>query len=407
MTEPMMTTRRQVLAGAAALATATALPRRARAANPLRIGVINDMNGPYSAVSGPGGVTAARMAIADAGGTVLNRPIELLSADHLNKADVGLAIVKEWFGPGNVAVAVDFANTSVALGVQPLLAPMNKIALYTSIGTSVLTGKACSPLSVHWAHDTYAATAPLIRAMLAQGKTSFFFMIADYTFGDILAGDALAAVKAGGGKIAGTVRHPLASSDFASYLVAAQASGAEVVVMCNAGTDATNAYKQAIEFGLPAKQIFVTPLMFLSDVHSLGPAVAGGLQFTNSWYWDQSDETRAWSKRFKDLAGTIPNDAHVATYSAVLHYLRAVGKAGSDESQTVMKAMHAAEVNDVFAKKGKIRVDGKMVFDRYLFRAKTPAESKGEWDLLEKVRVIPAEGGFRPLAESECGFVKG
>ena len=163
--------------------------------------------------------------------------------------------------------------------------------------------------------------------------------------------------------------------------------------MCNAGTDATNAYKQAIEFGMPAKQIFVTPLMFLSDIHSLGAAVAGGLQFTNSWYWDQSDETRTWSKRFEEQSGTIPNDAHVAA-------------AGTDESQTVMKAMQATEVNDVFAKKGKIRVDGKMVFDRYLFRAKTPAESKGEWDLLEKLRDIPAEGGFRPLAESECAFIK-
>ncbi|MEI7714158.1 MAG: ABC transporter substrate-binding protein [Rhodospirillales bacterium] len=405
MNQPMRLGRRHAIAGAAA-AAAAGFARPSRAANPLRIGIINDMNGPYSAVSGPGAVVAAKMAIADFGGTVLQRSVELLSADHLNKADTGLAIVKEWFGPGNVSMVADFANTSVALGVQPMLTQLNKIAMYTSVGTSILTGKACSPLSVHWAHDTYATTAPLIRAMLQQGKKTFFFMIADYTFGDILAGDALAAVKAGDGKIVGTVRHPLASSDFASYLIAAQASGADVVVLCNAGTDATNAYKQAIEFGLPAKQTFVTPLMFLSDVHSLGQAAAGGLQFTNSWYWDQNDETRAWAKRFKDTTGTIPNDAHVATYSAVLHYLRAIAKSGSDEAQTVMKAMHATEVNDVFAKKGKIRVDGKMVFDRYLFRAKTPSESKGEWDLLAAVRDIPAENGFRPLAESECAFIK-
>ena len=396
--------RRQIIAGAAA--AATGLSRPARAAAPFRIGVINDMNGPYAAVGGTGSVIAAKMAVADFGGTALGRPIDLVSADHLNKADTGLAIVKEWFGPGNVSMVADFANTSVALGVAPLLTQLNKIAMYTSVGTTVLTGKACLPLSVHWAHDTYATTAPLIRAMLNQGKTSFFFLIADYTFGDILAGDALAAVKAGGGKVVGTARHPLASSDFASYLISAQTSGADVVVMCNAGTDTTNAYKQAIEFGLPRKQTFVTPLIFLADVHSLGPAVAGGLQFTNSWYWDQNDENRAWAKRFKDIAGSMPTGPQVATYSAVLHYLKAVAASGSEEAHTVMKAMHDTEINDVFAKKGKIRVDGKMVFDRYLFRAKTPAESKGEWDLLAQLAVIPAGTGFRPLAESECPFIK-
>ncbi len=405
MTETMRASRRDMLAGGAALA-ATGFARRARAATPLKIGVINDMNGPYAAVSGPGSATAARMAIADFGASVLDRPVELVIADHLNKADTGLAIVREWFGPGNVAMVADFANTSVALGVQPLLAQFNRIAMYTSVGTTVLTGKACSPLSVHWAHDTYAATAPLIRAMLQQGKDTFFFLVADYTFGDILAADALAAVKTGNGKVLGTARHPLGTSDFASYLLAAQASGAKVVVMCNAGTDTTNAYKQAIEFALPAKQTFVTPLMFLSDVHALGPATAGGLQFTNSWYWDQTDETRAWARRYQAATGRIPNDTHAAIYSAVLHYLGAIAKAGTDDAPTVMKAMRATPVNDVFAKNGTIRADGKMVFERYLFEAKTAAESKNEWDLLKVVRDIPAANGFRPLAESDCPLVK-
>jgi branched-chain amino acid transport system substrate-binding protein len=369
--------------------------------------VINDMSGPYAAASGRGSIIGAQMAIADFGGQVLGRPVELVSADHQNKADVGLAILREWFGPRNVMIAADFGNTSVALGVVPLLTELNRIALFTSVASSVLTGKACSPLSAQWAHDTYASTAPLINAMLQQGHDSFFFLVADYTFGDILAGDAVAAVKAAGGRLLGRSRHPLGTSDFASYLLAAQTSGAKVIVLCNGGTDTTNAYKQAVEFGLEKDHIFVTPIMFLSDVHSLGVATAHDLQFTTSWYWDQNDETRAWSKRFKAASGTIPNDTNAATYSAVLSYLRAMTQAGTDDSAQVMKAIKAMTVSDVFAKNGHVRVDGKMIFDRYLTRVKTPAESKSEWDLLEILRTIPAAEGFRPLEQSECALVKG
>jgi branched-chain amino acid transport system substrate-binding protein len=369
--------------------------------------VINDMSGPYAAASGRGSIIGAQMAIADFGGQVLGRPVELVSADHQNKADVGLAILREWFGPRNVMIAADFGNTSVALGVVPLLTELNRIALFTSVASSVLTGKACSPLSAQWAHDTYACTAPLINAMLQQGHDSFFFLVADYTFGDILAGDAVAAVKAAGGRLLGRSRHPLGTSDFASYLLAAQTSGAKVIVLCNGGTDTTNAYKQAVEFGLEKDHIFVTPIMFLSDVHSLGVATAHDLQFTTSWYWDQNDETRAWSKRFKAASGTIPNDTNAATYSAVLSYLRAMTQAGTDDSAQVMKAIKAMTVSDVFAKNGHVRVDGKMIFDRYLTRVKTPAESKSEWDLLEILRTIPAAEGFRPLEQSECALVKG
>jgi branched-chain amino acid transport system substrate-binding protein len=403
----MIGTGRRALLGAAAGMLAAAVPAgRARAAGPLRIGIINDMNGPYAAVSGPGAVVAARMAVADFGSSVLNRPVEILSADHLNKADVGLATIKEWFGPENVSMVADFGNTSVALGAQPLLTQFDRIAIYTSVGTSILTGKACSPLSIHWAHDSYAMSRPLIRAMIDEGKTTFFFLIADYTFGDIVAADCQAAVTAGGGRLLGSVRHPLGTSDFASQLLAAQASGAQVVVLCNAGTDATNAYKQANEFGLPAKQDFVTPIIFLSDIQALGARMAQKLQFTTSWYWDQTDQTRAWAKRYRAAAGSIPNDTHAATYSAVLNYLRAVSQAGSDEAQTVMKVLHGMTIDDVFTKGGKVRPDGKMVFDRFLVRVKTPAESKGEWDLLTIRRTIPAATGFRPLAESDCPLVK-
>ncbi|MFO1025500.1 MAG: ABC transporter substrate-binding protein [Acetobacteraceae bacterium] len=394
--------RRSVLAGAASLAAVG----RARAAAPLRIGIINDMNGPYAAVAGPGSVVAAKMAVADFGGAVLNRPVEIVSADHLNKADTGLAIIREWFGPGNVQMVADFANTSVGLGVQPMLTQFNRIAIYTSVGSTIFTGKACSPLSIHWAHDTYATTQPLIRAMMAMGKKSFFFLVADYTFGDILAGDCKAALEAGGGKLLGTIRHPLGTSDFASYLIAAQASGADVVVLCNAGTDLTNSYKQAIEFGLPAKQTFVTPIIFLSDVYALGATTGQGLQFTQSWYWDQTDATRTWAKRYQAETRQMPNDVHAATYSAVLNYLRAVGQANTDEAQTVMKTMKSMTIDDVFTKSGKIRADGKMVFDRFLTKVKAPAASQGPWDLLTIERTIPAADGFRPLAETECPLVK-
>jgi branched-chain amino acid transport system substrate-binding protein len=399
--------RRHFISAAAGSAlTAGFYPTRARAANPVRIGVINDMSGPYAAASGRGSVVGAQMAIADFGGRVLGRPIELVSADHQNKADVGLAILREWFGPRKVSMAADFANTSVALGVQPLLTEFNRIALFTSVASSVLTGKACSPLSAQWAHDTYATTAPLINAMLKQGHDSFFFLVADYTFGDILAGDAVNAVKSGGGKLLGTSRHPLATSDFASYLLAAQTSGAKVIVLCNGGTDTTNAYKQAVEFGLEKSHIFVTPIMFLSDVHSLGVPTAHDLQFTTSWYWDQNDQTRTWSQLFKSASGTIPNDTNAATYSAVLSYLHAMTQAGTDDSQQVMKAIKAMTVSDVFAQNGHVRADGKMIFDRYLARVKTPDESKSEWDLLTILSRIPGADGFRPLSQSECPLVK-
>jgi branched-chain amino acid transport system substrate-binding protein len=398
--------RRGILAGAAALAAATGLPRRARAADPVRIGVINDMSGPYAGVSGPGAVVGARMAIADYGGSVLGRPVELLSADHQNKADIGLAIIREWFGPGKVGMVADFANTSVALGTQPLLTQFNKIAMYTGVGTSILTGEACSPLSVHWAHDSYAATRPMIAAMVAQGLDSFYFLVADYTFGDVLANDCTKAIAASGGKLLGTSRHPLGTSDFASFLLSARTSGAKVIVLCNAGTDSTNSYKQAVEFGIAPAQTFITPLMFMSDVHALGLPAAQGLQFTTSWYWDQTDETRAFAKRFYDQTKYMPNDTHAAIYSAIGAYLKAIALAGTDEAQAVMKAIHATPVNDVFARNGEVRADGKMVFDRYLVRAKAPAESRGGWDELAVVRTIPAAQGFRPLSDNACPFLK-
>ncbi|HBK09137.1 MAG TPA: ABC transporter permease [Acetobacteraceae bacterium] len=402
----MNITRRQALAATGAALISPAARAAANAAVPVRIGVINDMSGPYADIGGRGSVIAAKMAAADFGGSVLNRPVEILNADHLNKPDVGLPIIREWFGPGNVGMVMDFGNTPIALGTQPMLTQFNKIAIYTSVASAVLTGKACSPLSAHWAHDSYATTAPLVRAMVARGLDTFFFLVADYTFGDIMANDAAAGIKAAGGKLLGTSRHPMASSDFASYLLAAQTSGAKVIVLCNGGTDTTNAYKQAVEFGLAKTQTFVTPIMFLSDVHSLGVQTAQGLQFTQSWYWDQTDETRAWSKHFMEVAGRRPNDTHAAAYSAVLNYLRAMAQANTDEAQAVMRSLKSLTINDVFAKGGHVRQDGRMMFDRYLARVKSPDQSKSEWDELEILQTIPAAEGFRPLSQSECGYIK-
>ena len=401
--------RRDILIGSA---TAALLPLGLRSADaqpspaPLRIGVLGDFSGPYSAISGEGSATAARFAIADVGGKVLGRPIELVTADHLNKADVGLAIVREWFGPGNVSMITDVANSAIALGIQPLLSEMHRIALYTTVGNGDLVGKACSPLSVLWPHDTWSNTVAPIRALLKQGATTFFLISADYAFGKTLENDATAAIAAGGGKVLGTARHPLNTSDFSTYLLAAQASGAQVVMLLNGGHDFVNSFKQAVEFRLPPKQTIVAPIVFLSDVHSLGLELAQGLQCAQSWYWDQNDATRAWAKRFFDQRHAMPNDTHAATYSAVLQYLRAVERAGTDTAETVMATLRSSTISDVFTPEGHIRPDGKMIFERYLVRVKRPEESRGEWDCLTITTKIAAADGFRPLADSACTLAR-
>lgn len=398
--------RRDILLGSAATALTLRRAHAQLSSVPFRIGVLGDFSGPYSAISGEGSVTAARFAIADVGGKVLDRSIELVTADHQNKADVGLAIVREWFGRDNVAVITDVTNSAIALGVQPLLTEMHRIALYTTVGNSDLIGKACSPLSVLWAQDTWSNTVVPIRALQQQGKTTFFLISADYAFGKTLENNATTAITAGGGKVLGTARHPLNSSDFSSYLLVAQASGAQVVMLLNGGLDFVNSFKQAVEFGLPRKQTIVAPIVFLSDIHSLGLELAQGLQFAQSWYWDQNDASRAWAKRFYDQRQVMPDDTHAATYSAVLQYLRAVERAGTDKAEAVMTTLRSSTISDVFTPEGHMRADGKMIFDRYLVRAKRPEESRGPWDCLTITSKIAAADAFEPLAESACPFVR-
>ncbi len=400
--------RRQVLKMAASLAIMGATINRGWSqSDPIRIGVLNDQNGPYSDQSGPGSVIGAKMAVEDIGGSVLGRPVEVLIGDHQNKADIGVGIAREWFTEQNVSMIADFANSSIALGVRELLEPMGKVAMYTGVSTTQLIGKACSTNGVLYAHDTWAISAGLVRAAMQQGAKSFYFITADYAFGHSLQADATSAIEEGRATVAGTSLHPVNTNDFSSFLLAARASGADAVVLANAGADLTNCLKQAAEFGITQRQMVLTPLMFIVDVHSLGLEVAQGLTFTQSWYWDRDDETRAWSKRFFAQRGKQATDSQVACYSATLQYLKAVERANTLDAAAVMKELRSITIEDVFTKNGKIRDDGKMVYDRILVRVKKPEESKYDWDYLEIVQTIPADQAFRPLALSkECPLVK-
>lgn len=405
MTTSFQPGRRDILLGGA-LAPFLLRKAAAQPSGPLRIGVLGDFSGPYSGISGEGSVVAARFAIADFGNKVLGRPIEIVTADHQNKPDLGMSIVREWFGPGNVSMVTDVANSAIALGIQPLLTETHRIAIYTTVGNSDLVGKACSPLSVLWPHDTWANTVAPIRALMKQGKKTFYLLAADYAFGKTLESDASSAIEAGGGKVLGVSRHPLHAADFSSQLLSAQSSGAAVVMLLNGGVDFVNSFKQAVEFRLTEKQAVVGPIVFLSDVHSLGLETAKGLQFMQSWYWDQNEKTRAWAGRYFAVQKAMPNDTHAAAYSAVLQYLRAVEKAKTDQAEPVMAMLRSMTVSDMFTPQGHIRVDGKLVFDRFLVRVKSPAESKDPWDCLAITGTVAAADGFRPLAESECPLVK-
>ncbi len=400
---PSMLSRRVLLASGLGLAAAAP---RARAAEPFRIGVLADMSGAYADVGGVNSVVAARMAVEDFGGSVLGRPIEVLSADHQNKTDIGVAIAREWLGPRGVGMILDMGNSAIALALQGLVRDADRVAIPVSAVSSDLTGKACSPNSIQWAQDNWSNGVALIRALRKAGKQTFFFVTVDYSFGLSLESDAAAEVRRSGGKVLGAVRHPLNTTDFSSYLLQAQASGADVVVFASAGTDTVNAIEQAHEFGLTPRQVLTAPSFYLATAYAIGLAKAQGLQVMQSWYWDTSDATRAWAKRFYARRQRMPNDVQAADYSAVGHYLRAVAAVGSDEGRAVVAAMRAAPVNDVFTADGRIREDNKMVFTRYLMRVKAPAESHGTWDLFALVAAIPPDQAFRPVSEGGCPFVK-
>jgi branched-chain amino acid transport system substrate-binding protein len=381
-------------------------PVRAADEMPVKIGILNDQSGPYVAIDGPGSVDAARMAVEDFGRTVLGRKIEVVSADHQNKPDIGATIARKWFDVDGVTAILDVAVSSVALAVQELARERGKIVIYSGAGSSDLTGKACSPNSVHWTYDTYALTAGTSRAVVKRGGDTWFFISSDNAFGQALTRDSSNAIKAANGKVVGQVLHPANSSDFASYILQAQTSGAKVIALANAGEDTKNAVKAGKEFALTDKQQMVGLLTLLPDVHGLGLDTAKGLLVTESFYWDMNDQTRAWSKRFFERNKVMPHMVPAGVYGSVMHYLKAVKAAGTTDSATVMKKMKELPINDFMTKNGHLREDGRVLRDFYVFRVKSPKESSGPWDYYEQIAKIPAEDAARPLAESECPMIK-
>ncbi len=388
----------------AALAGFVATPLAAQTP-PLKLGVILDMSGPYADITGPGSVMATRMAIEDAGGEVLGRKIELLSADHLNKADIASSTAREWMDNQGVEALMDVAASATALAAIEVAKARNKIVLLSGPGAIRITNEACSPLTVHWAYDTYALSKGVGAALSKAGEDSWFFITADYAFGHDLEKDTANVVKAMGGKVLGSARHPINSADFSSFLLQAQNSKAKVVGLANAGADMITAVKQASEFGLTKSgQKLAIMLGYISDVDSLGLNAAQGLLLSEPFYWDRTEETRKWSQRFFERTKRMPTAAQAGVYSATAHYLAAVKAAGTTDGATVMKKMKETPINDFFATNGKIREDGRMVHDMYLFQVKAPGESKGKWDYYKTLATIPDP--FLPLAESRCPLVK-
>jgi len=372
----------------------------------VKIGVLDDMSGPYSENTGPGDLLAVRMAVADFGGTVLGKPIEVVSADMQNKVDVGVGIARRWYEQEQVDLIIGIPHSAIALAVVRLAEEKNRLVMPTAAATAELTGKACSAHSVHWVYDTYGQSKTIANAIVKQGGDSWFFITVDYAFGIALEQNASEFVKAGGGKVLGSARHPLNTADFSSYLLQAQASKAKVVVMANGGTDLTNAIKQAKEFGLDkGGQRLAALLIQYPEVHALGLKTAQGLLMASSFYWDMSPEARAFTDRFAAAKGMPPTMIQAGTYGATLHYLKAVKAAGTDEAKAVMAKMKEMPINDFMTRNGRIRVDGRVIRDMYLMQAKTPEESKGEWDLAKIVATIPGDQAFRPLNEGGCPLV--
>jgi branched-chain amino acid transport system substrate-binding protein len=374
---------------------------------PVRIGVLDDMSGPYAAVQGPGDVLAAQMAAEDFGGRVLGRPIEILAGDHQNKTDVGVAVAGHWFDVDEVGVIGGLGNSAVALAVQAMARAKNKISITTSAGTAELTGKECSPNGFHWVFDTYALAKATVTAVGARGGDSWFFITADYAFGYAMVKQATAMIHQAGGRVLGEARHPIGALDLSSFVLQAQASAAKVIGLADAGADFVNGMKAAAEFGVVAKgQTVVGTVVFLTDVHAIGLQTAQGLVFTEAFYWDQNDGTRAFSRRFDQRHGTPPTSLHAGAYSATLHYLKAVAAAGTDETGAVLAKMREIPINDFMTDGGWIRQDGRVMRTMYLIQVKKPQEAKGEWDLLKVIASIPADDAFRPLAEGHCPLVR-
>ena len=373
----------------------------------VKIGVLTDMSGVYSTLGGKGTQVAVEMAVKDFGGKVLGKPIQVIGADHQNKADIASAKAREWFDNEKVDMITGLLNTGCALAVQKLGGDKKRITMNTGAASTELTNKASTPYSIHYVYDTYALGKVTGQAVVQGGGKSWFFITADYAFGQSLEQNTTHFVTKYGGKSVGSVRHPLSTADFSSYLLQAQSSGAQIIGLANAGGDTINAIKQAREFGIGQKgQKLVGLLVFDTDIKSLGLNVAQGMQFTSGFYWDRDDATRAWSKRFFAIHKAMPTMDQAGAYSATMNYLKAIKAAGTDDPDAVMAKLKSMDISDFFAVHGKIRVDGRMVHDMYLMEVKKPSESKGEWDLLKIIKTIPGDEAFMPLSESTSPLVK-
>ncbi|MBR0756497.1 ABC transporter substrate-binding protein [Bradyrhizobium jicamae] len=373
---------------------------------PIRLGVLTDMSSLYADNGGPGSVIAAQMAVEDFGGSVLGRKIEVIAGDHQNKADIGSTIARRWIDQDGVEAILDVPNSAVALAVQGITRERKKILLATGAATSRLTGDQCSPTGIHWTYDTYALSQGTTKAISRLGAKSWFFLSADYALGAQLEADSRAVIAATGGKVVGAVKHPVNTPDFSSFLLQAQASNADVIALANAGGDFINAVKQASEFGVIGKQKLAGLIVFIADIESLGLQSAQGLLLSSAFYWDLNDQTRDWSKRFIARHQKVPTMIHAGTYGAVAHYLKAVEKAGTLDGPVVAKQMRELPVNDFMTTNGKIRADGRLVRDMYLFRVKSPQDSKYRFDDYTLLATIPGDEAFRPMEEGGCPFLK-
>ena len=375
----------------------------------VKIGVLNDMSGLYADITGPGSVVAAKMAVDDyVKATKSKLQIEVVSADHQNKADIGSNIARQWYDTDKVDMIIDVPTSSVALAISQVSREKGKIHVNTGAATADLTGKACSPNTIHWLYDTWMLANGTGKAVVQHGGTSWFFLTADYAFGQALERDTEAVILKNGGKVLGKVRHPLATQDFSSFLLQAQASKAKVIGLANAGGDTTNAIKQAYEFGIvKGGQTMAGLLVFLTDIHSLGLEKAQGLYLTETFYWDLNEQTRAWSKRFAALhGGKYPSMDQAGVYSGVLHYLKAVDAGKTDDGTKVAQKMKDLPTDDILFGKGSVRKDGRKLHPAYLFEVKKPSESKGPYDYYKLLATIPAEQAFRPMNEGDCPLVK-
>nr|WP_223567794.1 ABC transporter substrate-binding protein [Agrobacterium tumefaciens] len=400
-------TRMKVLLSCAAVVGTISMPAVAQDAGPIKIGVLTDVSGQFSHEAGDGSIAAVKMAVEDFGGKVLDRRLEVLVADHQNKPEVAVSTAREWYESQGVAMINNLINSGIALAVTEVAKDEDKIAIVNGSGSSRLTNDSCTPNSIHYSYDTYALANGTANELIRQGLKNWFFLTADYAFGQALEADATQIVKANGGTVSGAVRYPIETSDHSAFMLQAQASPAQVVAMAGSGTTFVNAVKSASEFGLASSGKTVAGLLVWdTDVHSLGLETAQGMILTNAFYWDRNDETRAFAKKFEARVGRPPHMGDAGDYSSTTHYLNAVKAVGSTDTKQVMAKMREMPINDFFATNGKIREDGRMVHDMYVYQVKTPAESKSEWDLLKLVTTIPGDKAFRPLSDSKCPLVK-